>query len=151
MIKLLLQRQKKWDVRFLDLAKKISEWSHDPSTKVGAVIANEDNKILSHGYNGFPRGVDDSKKRYEDRPLKLKLVCHAERNALDNAHYDVSGAILYSTLFTCNECAKSIIQRGIKKVVSPTPVLDERGDIYNWEEAKLMYREAGVKVLFIDQ
>lgn len=143
---MILERLKKWDLRFLDLAKNVSEWSVDPSTKVGCVIATNDNRILSLGYNGFPRGVEDIKSRYEDRPMKLKLVCHAERNALDNAHFDVSGATLYSTLYTCNECAKSIIQRGIKRVVTPKPVIDDRGDIFNWKEADLMYKEAGVKV-----
>lgn len=132
----------------MNLAKEVSEWSYDPSTKVGAVIATDDYKILSLGFNGFPRGVDDDPRRYADRKLKHKLVCHAERNALDNAYFDVSGATLYSTLFTCNECAKSIIQRGIKTVVSPKPNMDE--DKYNWNEALLMYKEARVKVIHLD-
>lgn len=140
----------KWEKRFIGLAKNVSEWSRDPSTKVGAVITTNDNRILSLGYNGFPRGVKDLPERYSDRNFKLKLVCHAERNALDNAHFDVTGATLYATLFTCNECAKSIIQRGIKKVVTPDPSLDSRGDIFNWEETKLMYDEAGVEVVYID-
>lgn len=146
--KLLIEQRKKWDRRFLELAKTVSKWSVDPSTKVGSVIATYDNRILSLGFNGFPRGVDDDPKRYNDRPVKLKLVCHAERNALDNAHFDVTGDSLYSTLFTCNECAKSVIQRGIARVVTPSPVLENNP--YGWEEALLMYNEAGVKVLFVD-
>ena len=138
----------KWDKRLLGLSQTISEWSQDPSTKVGAVIASEDNRILSVGYNGFPKGVDDDVERYKDRPLKLKLVCHAERNALDNAHFDVSGATLYSTLFPCNECAKSVIQRGIVRVVTPRPNMEDNR--FNWEEAILMYKEANIKILFID-
>lgn len=148
--KWILERDLKWDNRFLQLAKEVSTWSQDPSTKVGAVITTNDHRILSLGYNGFPRGVEDTAKRYEDRPMKLKLVCHAERNALDNAFFDVTGATIYSTLFTCNECAKSIIQRGIHRVVSPTPIIDERGDIFNWKETQIMYKEAGIKVKFID-
>ena len=138
----------KWDKRLLGLSQTISEWSQDPSTKVGAVIASEDNRVLSVGYNGFPKGVDDDVERYKDRPLKLKLVCHAERNALDNAHFDVSGATLYSTLFPCNECAKSVIQRGIVRVVTPRPNMEDNR--FNWEEAILMYKEANIKILFID-
>jgi dCMP deaminase len=147
-VKLMIETRAKWDKRFLELARSTAKWSQDPSTQVGAVIATRDNRILSLGYNGFPRGVEDNKSRYEDRPLKLKLVCHAERNALDNAHFDVGGATLYSTLFTCNECAKSVIQRGIRKVVSPTPVMEN--NVFNWEEALLMYNEAGIKFQFID-
>jgi len=138
----------KWDKRLLGLSQTISEWSQDPATKVGAVIASEDNRVLSVGYNGFPKGVDDDVERYKDRPLKLKLVCHAERNALDNAHFDVSGATLYSTLFPCNECAKSVIQRGIVRVVTPRPNMEDNR--FNWEEAILMYKEANIKILFID-
>ena len=149
-MKLLIESDRKWMYRFLELARTVSQWSRDPSTKVGAVIATEDHRILSLGFNGFPRGVDDTPSRYEDKPLKYKLVCHAERNALDNAHFDVTGAILYCTLFTCNECAKSIIQRGIKTVVSPRPNIIEGEDKYNWKEAIQMYQEAGVFVKFIE-
>ena len=149
MVQPILRRREKWDRRFLELAESVSSWSLDPSTKVGAVIATNDNRILSLGYNGFPKGVEDTNKRYQNRDVKLKLVCHAERNALDSAHFDVEGATLYSTLFTCNECAKSIIQRGIARVVAPRPVLEDNR--YNWDEALLMYKEAGVRVFFIDK
>lgn len=149
-MKLLIESDRKWMHRFLELAHTVSQWSRDPSTKVGAVIATEDHRILSLGFNGFPRGVDDDCKRYENKALKYKLVCHAERNALDNAHFDVTGATLYCTLFTCNECAKSIIQRGIKTVITPRPNIIEGDDKYNWKEALEMYQEAGVFVKFID-
>lgn len=149
-MKLLIESDKKWMHRFLELAYTVSSWSRDPSTKVGAVIATEDHRILSIGFNGFPRGVDDDPKRYENKQLKYKLVCHAERNALDNAHFDVTGATLYCTLFTCNECAKSIIQRGIKTVITPRPNIVEGDDKYNWKESLEMYQEAGVFVKFID-
>lgn len=145
MVKILTASKRKWQERFLELADTVSEWSYDPSTKVGAVIASDDYRILSIGFNGFPRGVEDDPKRYNNKEIKHKLVCHAERNALDNAHFDVTGATIYSTLFTCNECAKSIIQRGISTVVTPKPDLTE--DKYNWKEALLMYKEAGVKVI----
>jgi dCMP deaminase len=148
MTRLIIESEKKWEQRFLELAHTVSTWSRDPSTKVGAVVATDDNRILSLGFNGFPKGVDDDESRYANKELKYKLVCHAERNALDNANFNLSGALLYSTLFTCNECAKSVIQRGIKAVISPRPDFDN--DKYNWKEALTMYKEAGVHVRFVD-
>lgn len=135
-----------WDERFLELAAHISTWSKDPSTKVGACIVDNKRHVVSVGYNGFPRGVFDNQERYNKRETKLMYVCHAERNALDNAHCDVTGCTLYCTLFPCNECAKSIIQRGIKEVVTYKP---EREDIFNWEVTKNMFREAGINWTFI--
>jgi len=137
----------KWEDRFLDLAYHIAEWSKDPHTKVGAVIVNDKNHILSVGYNGFPRGVDDSEARYANREIKYKFVCHAERNAIDNAYSDITGSTLYCTLMPCNECAKAIIQRGIKKVVCEIPPEDKPN--CNWEETMIMFREAGVHLVMI--
>ena len=77
-------RQEKWDRRYLDIAKSVSQWSKDPSTKVGAVLVR-DNRIVSVGYNGFPEGVDDSEERYNNRELKYDLVVHAEVNAIISA------------------------------------------------------------------
>lgn len=137
-----------WDERFLDLATLVATWSKDPTTKVGACIVDSKRHVVSVGYNGFPRGIFDMKERYEDRPTKYLFVCHAERNALDNAHCDVTGCTLYCTLFPCNECAKSIIQRGIKEVVTFS---DDRPDQYNWEVTKKMFREAGISWTFIQK
>jgi len=138
----------KWSKRFMDLAEHIADWSYDPSTKVGAVVVDDRNRIISIGYNGFPRGVKDLAKRYEDRPTKHLFVAHAERNALDNSPMSVEGCTMYVPLLPCNECAKSIIQRGIKKVVSYTPV---REDSFNWEITKQMFRESGVTLCLIDK
>jgi dCMP deaminase len=132
----------------MDLAEHIADWSYDPSTKVGAVVVDDRNRIISIGYNGFPRGVKDLAKRYEDRPTKHLFVAHAERNALDNSPMSVEGCTMYVPLLPCNECAKSIIQRGIKKVVSYTPV---REDSFNWEITKQMFRESGVTLCLIDK
>lgn len=110
-----------WDKRFFELAKHISEWSKDPSTKVGAVIVNDKRQVISIGYNGFPRGIFDTDSRYENRGTKHLFVIHAERNALDNAFTDVVGCTMYVTHFPCNECMKSIVQRGIKRIVAPKP------------------------------
>jgi dCMP deaminase len=137
-----------WDIRFLDLATHVSYWSRDPSTQVGAAIANDHKQVLSLGYNGFPRGVEDRKSRYEDRETKLLFTAHAERNALDNATVDVRGATLYSTLCPCNECAKSIIQRGIRRVVTNTPP-QSKFERFNIATTLTMFRESGVELVLI--
>ena len=131
----------KWSQRFLDLAEHIAEWSHDPRTKVGAVIVDDQKRVVSMGYNGFPRGVNDSDERYNDRNTKHLFVCHAERNALDNAPHSVEGCTMYVPLLPCNECAKSIIQNGISKVVS---YKTNREDTFNWDITRIMFQEAGV-------
>ena len=137
-----------WDIRFLDLAHHVSQWSKDPSTKVGAVIANEQHQVLSLGYNGFPRGVEDRESRYNDRTTKLLFVAHAERNALDNAYVDVRGATLYTSLCPCNECAKSIIQKGIKRVVSHPPPA-EKTALFKMDVTVQMFKEADVELLLV--
>ena len=72
----------KWDAGFIDLARHISQWSKDPSTKVGCVVIGEDREIRSTGFNGFPRGIADDSDRLEDREQKYPLICHAEENAI---------------------------------------------------------------------
>jgi dCMP deaminase len=131
----------KWADRFLALAEHIAEWSYDPSTKVGAVIVDNKHRVISMGYNGFPRGVRDLSRRYADKETKHLYVCHAERNALDNAPMSVEGCTMYVALLPCNECAKSIIQNGISKVITYKP---DREDKFNWEITRTMFREAGV-------
>ena len=131
----------KWSSRFLALAEHVAEWSQDPRTKVGAVIVDEQKRVVSMGYNGFPRGVNDSDERYNDRSTKHLFVCHAERNALDNAPHSVQGCTMYVPLIPCNECAKSIIQNGISKVVS---YKTNREDTFNWDITRIMFEEAGV-------
>ena len=131
----------KWADRFLALAEHIAEWSYDPSTKVGAVIVDDKHRVISMGYNGFPRGVRDLSRRYADKETKHLYVCHAERNALDNAPMSVEGCTMYVALLPCNECAKSIIQNGISKVITYKP---DREDKFNWDVTRTMFREAGV-------
>lgn len=133
-----------WHRRFFALARHIATWSRDPSTQVGAVIVRPDRTIASVGFNGFPRGVDDVPARYADRPTKYSMVVHAEANAILNAHGPVAGCTLYSTLMTCNECAKLIIQSGIRNVVAPAPTHERRQEV-----AMTMYGEAGVRVVLL--
>lgn len=138
----------KWTQRFLDLAEHVGEWSQDPRTKVGCVIVDEKKRVVSIGYNGFPRGVSDAPARYADRDMKLLFVAHAERNALDNAPNSVEGCTMYVPLLPCNECAKSIIQKGITKVVSYTPDSEDR---FNWHITKQMFKEAGVSLCLMGE
>jgi dCMP deaminase len=137
-----------WDKRFLELAEHVAQWSKDPRTKVGAVIVDEKKRVVSVGYNGFPRGVFDSDERYEDRDTKLLFVAHAERNALDNAPLQVDGCTMYVPLLPCNECAKSIIQKGITRVVTYNPTRD--GSMFNWDVTIKMFKESGVILDLLD-
>ena len=136
----------KWDQRFLDLASHVADWSKDPSTKVGSVVVASDRRIMSLGYNGFPRGVEDTHERLNDRETKYKYVAHAERNALDNTDQGVRGCAMYVTLQPCPECVKSIIQRGITKVVYKYNA--ERENLSQFLQYSLtMLEEAGVEVI----
>ena len=143
---------KKWDLRYLELAKHISTWSKDPSTKIGAVAIAKNGQVLSQGYNGFPRGVDDDPKRLNDREQKLQRVVHAEMNVIYNASLhgvSLSGSTLYVYgLPCCSDCAKGVIQVGFKRVVMPKQVQTDRWK-ESWNRAKEMFREGGVKWEFI--
>lgn len=141
-----------WDKRFFELAKHVSTWSKDPSTKVGAVIVNDLNQVVSIGYNGFPRGIFDAESRYNDRGVKHLFVIHAERNALDNAFTDVRGCTMYITHFPCNECMKSVVQRGIKRVVVPKPDYSKEyvNDLAKMTATYTMFCEGKVDLFHIE-
>ena len=111
-----------WDEYFMGVALLASQRSKDPSTQVGACIIDADKRILSTGYNGFPQGCSDDEFPWNrDEALgdtKYQYVVHAELNAILNASgKKLAGSTLYVGLFPCNECAKAIIQSGIKRVV----------------------------------
>ena len=109
---------KKWDLRFLEMARNAASWSKDPSTKVGAIIVDDDKRVISVGYNGFPKGVTDD-ERLHDREEKYKMIVHAERNALLFANKDVKNCSIYTYPFMpCSVCAGMVIQAGIKRVVT---------------------------------
>lgn len=110
-------RQEKWDVRFLSLAKFVSGWSKDPSTKVGAVIVENGNRIVSLGFNGFPQGMPDLEENLFNREEKYARVIHAETNAMLFAGARTKGATIYSTHILCERCAVLAIQAGIARVV----------------------------------
>lgn len=145
----------KWDCRFMRLAKEISTWSKDPSSKIGAVIVNDDRRILATGYNGFPRGIADTHERYDDREQKYPLIVHGEMNALLNALYSgvsVKDATIYVWgLPVCSECTKSVIQSGISRVVITYPELALEKWKIQWEEkSKPMYKEAGIQLTYLN-
>jgi dCMP deaminase len=108
-----------WFQRYMNLARHISTWSKDPSTKVGAVIVGRNRRHIAVGYNGPPPGIEDTPGRLNDRELKYRYTQHAERCALDNAWFDTVGSTLIVTMHPCCECAKSIVAKGIVTVVSP--------------------------------
>ena len=111
-----------WDEYFMGIALLSGERSKDPNSQVGACIVSQDNKILSMGYNGFPIGCSDDDVPWEREgnilDTKYPYVCHAELNAILNYPGNtLKGSKIYVTMFPCNECAKAIIQSGIKKIV----------------------------------
>jgi dCMP deaminase len=134
----------KWDIRFLQLAKFISEWSKDPSTKVGAVITDENNRIVSIGYNGFPQDIHDD-NRLKDRETKYKIIIHGEMNAILFANRSLISCVLYTYPFMpCPRCASMIIQAGIKRVVSYNNMPKR------WEDefaiSQNLFKEANIKL-----
>lgn len=145
----------KWDHRFMRLAREISTWSKDPSSKIGAVIVNDDRRILATGYNGFPRGIEDTVERLNDREQKYPRIVHGEMNALMNALYSgvsVKDATIYVWgLPVCSECTKSVIQAGIKRVVITYTHLSPEKWQTQWSDMSFpMYNEAGVSVTYIN-
>lgn len=105
-----------WNMRFMRLAVEAAQWSKDPDEGVGAVVVSADRRQFSFGYNGLPRGHPDDLATLGDHELKNALTIHAERNAVDNAPFDVRGATVYVTKPCCLECMKGLAQKGIKQV-----------------------------------
>lgn len=139
-----------WDKTFLNLCDEIAQRSKDPSTKVGACIVDEKKRIVSMGYNGFPRGCDDAPELYNDRSVKLMRTIHAEVNAIITADRALDGCTLYvSPLHPCANCAAIIVQSGIKRVVYNSEMAVERWR-ESFEAAAAMFREAGVTVTYVE-
>lgn len=141
--------QTKWDLRFLLLAKHVAGWSKDPSTKTGAVITDGDNRIVSTGYNGLPRGIEDTAERLGNRNLKYKLIVHCERNAILFAQRSLRGCTLYTWPFmSCSVCAAELIQVGISRHVAP--VCWDKEKLERWGPdfalTEEMLKEAGVRL-----
>lgn len=142
------ERRAKWDARYLDLARLVSTWSKDPSTQTGAVIVAPDNSVVSLGFNGFAKGVEDPTERYSDREIKYRMIVHCERNAIILARRDLTGCTLYTYPFmSCSVCASMVIQAGIRRCVAP-PLPDHLRE--RWGDdillAEAQFREAGVRL-----
>lgn len=138
-----------WDEYFMGVARLSAMRSKDPNTQVGACIVNQNNKIMSVGYNGLPCGCDDDdfpweRKAEKETDTKYPYVCHAELNAiLNNAGGDLHGCKIYVALFPCNECAKAIIQSGITEVIY---LSDKYADMPLTKASRKMLESAGVKL-----
>ncbi len=143
----------KWNIRFLQLAKEVSQWSKDPSSKVGAILVDTDNNVRTLGYNGFPRGIDDSDERLTNRDVKYQLTTHAEQNVISTCArlgIRTEDCCIVCTHFPCSKCAASIIQAGIRKVITEEPSEDF---INRWKESidlsAALFDEAGVELIVL--
>ena len=135
-----------WDTRMLAVASEVAGWSKDPSTKVGAVIADGSHRIVGQGFNGLPRGVRDDPAVLADRDEKLRRTIHAEVNAVLLAGRSVAGCTIYVTHPPCARCAAVLIQVGIARVVATDRALGS-----HWAaelaSSERMLREAGVEIV----
>lgn len=122
---------KDWDRKFMGLAKHIAGWSKDRSRRVGCVIVGPNNEVRSTGYNGFPRGINDADETRHARPAKYAWTEHAERNAIYNAArcgISTEGCTMYVPWYPCMDCARGIVQAGIRTLVAIAP--DEKDPIW---------------------
>ncbi|MGE5354897.1 MAG: deoxycytidylate deaminase [Deltaproteobacteria bacterium] len=141
-----------WDEYFMGLAVLSAKRSKDPGTQVGACIVNTRNKVVGMGYNGLPIGCSDDQfpwvKEGDFLETKYPYVCHAELNAiLNNVGIDLNGCKIYSTLFPCNECAKAIIQSGIKEVVYLSDKYAGNADV---KVSKKLFETAGIRYRLVE-
>ena len=144
--------EEKWHARFLRLAKEVATWSKDPSTQVGCVLVR-DRRVISTGYNGFPRGISDSFDRLMDREQKYEITVHAEVNAVTTAALHgvtTEGCAAYVTFSPCSRCASVLINAGIKEVyVTAGEIAPDRW-LQNFILASRILAEAGVTCKTID-
>lgn len=134
-----------WDQRFLDLAALVATWSKDPSTGCGAVVVDTNNRVVSLGFNGFPRSVRDDMAIRVDRERKLMRTIHAEENALLFAQRPVEGFTIYVNAPPCAKCTAKIIQAGIARIVCAAASDDFRARwASEFEEAASMMAEARI-------
>ena len=140
----------KWDVRFMKMARLVSTWSKDPSTKCGAVIV-KDKRVISVGFNGFPQYVEDNIAFYNDREEKYRRVIHAEVNAILFAKRELSGCTIYVyPMPPCSNCTSLIIQSGIEKIVTVKPTKDQlKRWGTNFETAQDMIIEAEIEIEYM--
>jgi dCMP deaminase len=144
--------EEKWHFRFLELAKEVASWSIDPSTKVGCVLVR-DRRVVSTGYNGFPRNISDDFDRLMDREKKYEITVHAEVNAVTTAALhgvSTAGCNAYVTFSPCSRCAAVLINAGIKEVyVVGGSIIPDRW-LPNFITASNLLAEAGVLYQVLD-
>lgn len=140
-----------WHERFMDIAKSVSYWSKDPSTKVGSVAVNPYNRnILSTGYNGFPRGIADTAERLNTREEKYKYVIHAEMNLLFNSAangINLSGSSIYVWgLPVCSNCALALVQSGVSEIIIPDYNYVPEKWLESWKLSQDIFQECGILI-----
>ncbi len=140
-----------WDEYFMGLAHLSALRSKDPNTQVGAAIVDENHRVVSVGYNGFPKGCSDDEFPWSREggvlTSKYAFVVHAELNAILNSPRSVNGCTIYVSLFPCNECAKAIIQSGIKRIVYES---DKYAQTETTQASKKMLEAAGVELVQLE-
>ncbi len=144
--------ERKWHVRYLRLAHEVATWSKDPSTQVGCVLAR-DRRIISTGFNGFPRGISDDLNRLIDREQKYLYTVHAEGNAIVTAALhgvSTEGSTAYITFPPCCQCSAQLVNAGIKNVVVSGKNEIPKRWLDNFIAASKLLREAGVEYVTID-
>jgi dCMP deaminase len=144
-------RRREADRRFMALARHIGASSKDRSTQVGCVIVSADGSVLSTGYHGFPRGVDETVETRHQRPEKYLWTEHAERNAIYNAAREgirLKGGTLYLSWFPCTDCARALVQVGIETLVALRPDLNHATWGEHFRVATALLEEGGVRVIW---
>lgn len=142
----------KWDQKYIELSELVAGWSKDPSSKIGAVAVSPKGQVLSTGYNGFPRNIEDTPERLNNRDLKYKYIVHAEKNVIYNATYNgvsLDGSTLYVFgLPCCDQCALGITQVGVKRVVMRGDPNNERWK-ESWKKSQEIFDEANIEWEFV--
>lgn len=145
-------KQEIWDKRWMGIAEEVQSWSEDRSTKVGAVIVDKSNVLISTGWNGFPRGVLDKEERHS-RPAKYLWTEHAERNAIYNSArrgHGTEGCKIYVPWYPCADCARAIIQAGIVEVIAREPDWNHPTYKDSFSVTTEMFEEARIRVRFYE-
>lgn len=139
-----------WDNYYLNIAKSYAYASKDPSTKVGAVIIDDDRRIVAAGYNGLPKTIKDTPERLNNRDIKYKIIIHAECNAILHATSHLKGCTIFTWPFMpCSSCASMIIEKEIKRVVSLSNNNNRWLD--NFSLSREILEEAGIEIKLYDK
>jgi dCMP deaminase len=143
-----------WDKRWIDLTKLVATWSKDRSRKCGAVIVDDRNVLVSIGWNGFPRGINDDVDSRHERPLKYKITEHSERNAIYNAAangHPTRGCKMYISWYPCADCIRAIIQSGIVEIICIEPDWNDHIWAEDFKIVKEMCEESGLICRFLEE